>query len=46
MVVVEVALVMVLLAGAGLFTSSFLRLMEVQRGFDPDNLLVGRLDLS
>ncbi len=46
MVVVEVALVMVLLAGAGLFTSSFLRLMEVQPGFDPDNLLVGRLDLS
>ena len=46
LVVVEIALVMVLLAGAGLLTSSFLRLMEVQPGFDADNLLVGRLDLS
>lgn len=46
LVVIEVALVMVLLAGAGLLTSSFLRLVEVQPGFDADNLMVGRLDLS
>jgi putative ABC transport system permease protein len=45
-VVVEVALVMVLLAGAGLLTTSFLRLMEVRPGFDAENLLVARLDLS
>ncbi len=44
LVVVEVALALVLLAGGGLMLKSFLRLVSVDPGFDPHNVL--RLDLS
>ena len=44
LVVVEVALALVLLAGGGLMLKSFVRLTDVDPGFDPHNVL--RLDLS
>jgi putative ABC transport system permease protein len=43
-VVLEVALALVLLAGGGLMLKSFVRLTDVDPGFDPHNVL--RLDLS
>ena len=39
LVVVEVAVALMLLAGAGLLLRSFQRLMAVEYGFDPDRLL-------
>jgi predicted permease len=39
LVVAEVALTVVLLAGAGLFLKSFDRIMKVEPGFDPSNLI-------
>jgi len=42
-VVLEVALALVLLAGGGLMLKSFVRLIDVDPGFDPHNVL--RLDL-
>jgi len=45
LVVVEVALSLVLLVGAGLLMRSFLALQEVDLGLNPDNVLVVRLPL-
>lgn len=42
--VLEVALALVLLAGGGLMLKSFVRLIDVDPGFDPHNVL--RLDIS
>jgi len=44
LVVVEVALAVILLVGAGLFTGSFIHLMRVDPGFDYRNVLA--LDIS
>jgi putative ABC transport system permease protein len=44
-VVVEVALSLVLLAGAGLLMRSFVALQEVDLGLRPDHILVARLPL-
>jgi len=45
LVVVQLALALVLLAGAGLLIRSFLRLTATDPGFDPHNLLTARLGL-
>src|SRR6202035_5166424 len=45
LVVVEVALSMVLLVGAGLLMRSFVALQNVELGLNPDNILVARLPL-
>lgn len=46
LVVSEVALSFILLAGAGLMIKVFLRLQQADLGFDPKNLLTLRLDLA
>ncbi len=46
LVVVQVALALVLLIGAGLLLRSFQRLQDVSPGFRPDNLLVADIPLS
>lgn len=43
LVIAEVALALVLLAGAGLMINSFLRLENVELGFDPRNVLAFRV---
>jgi predicted permease len=45
LVVSEVALSLVLLAGAGLLIRNFVKLQTVDLGFDPNNILVARLPL-
>lgn len=45
LIVVEVALSLVLLAGAGLLMRTFVRLQQVELGFSPDHLLISRLPL-
>ena len=45
LVVIEVAIALVILVGAGLVLKSFQRLLHVDAGFDPDNVLTFRVDL-
>ncbi|HYO92252.1 MAG TPA: ADOP family duplicated permease, partial [Pyrinomonadaceae bacterium] len=46
LVVVEVALALVLLIGAGLLVRTFTNLLEVSPGFDPQNVLTFQIDLN
>ena len=46
LVIAEVALAVVLIVGAGLMTRSFIRLLRVDLGFRPDNLLAVNFTLS
>ncbi len=45
LVVAEITIALILLAGAGLFINSFLRLQRVPTGFDPENVLTMSLSL-
>ena len=45
LVVAEVALSLVLLAGAGLLMRTFIKLQTVDLGFDPENILAARIPL-
>ena len=45
LVVAEIALAVMLMAGAGLLIRSFMRVQSVQRGFDSSNVLLLQVDL-
>lgn len=45
LVIAQLALVLVLLTGAGLLLRSFIRLVNVEPGFDPTNLMVFEIQL-
>jgi predicted permease len=45
LVVSQVALALILLAGAGLLMRSFLRMQQVRLGFNPDNVLTLRVNM-
>ncbi len=46
LVIVEVALTLLLLSAAGLVLKSFAKMQSTQLGFNPDQLLTARIDLS
>ena len=46
MIVAEIAVALVLLAGAGLLTRSFIHLLRADPGFDPKNLLTMHITLD
>jgi len=46
LVVAELALAIVLLVGAGLLVQSFNRLLSIEMGFDRENVLTARIDLT
>ena len=46
MVVVQIALALVLLVGAGLLIAGFRQLLAVDPGFDPDHVLTGTVVLT
>jgi putative ABC transport system permease protein len=46
LIVSQVAVSFMLLIGAGLMMRSFMKLQQVDPGFDPENVLTARLDLS
>jgi putative ABC transport system permease protein len=46
LIVIEVALSVVLLIGAGLMIRSFAQLTRIDRGFQPEHLLTAKLDFS
>ena len=46
LVVIEVALAFILLTGGGLLVRSFFRMMDVELGFNPTNVLTLRLPIA